>query len=93
MSFRADSRVLLIPLQVDALQTDVAPLYKQQQWSPWTVDSKSAGQYKTAGKFTYLRVFKAGHEVPAYGGNGLEVGQAALVFFEQIMSRGALRST
>lgn len=54
---------------------------------------KSAGQYKSAGNFTYLRVYKSGHEVPAYDQNGLDVGQAALSFFEQIMAGTKFEST
>lgn len=78
---------------MDALQTNVTALYKQQSFTPWTVAGKSAGQYKNAGTLTYLRVYQAGHEVPAYSANGLAIGQAALNFFEQAMSGGTFKST
>lgn len=78
---------------MDALQTNLTSLYAQQSFKPWTVNGKSAGQYKTAGTLTYLRVYQAGHEVPAYSANGLDIGQAAFSFFTQIMSGGAFGST
>ncbi|KAH7340241.1 Alpha/Beta hydrolase protein [Rhizoctonia solani] len=70
---------------VDALQTRFASEFQQQGWSNWTVANTAAGQYKNAGTFSYLRVYQAGHEVPAYGNGKLEVGQAALVYFTQFM--------
>jgi hypothetical protein len=54
---------LLKLFQVDALQTKFTSEYKQQKWSNWTVAGNSAGQYKNAGTFSYLRVYQAGHEV------------------------------
>ncbi|CAE6459558.1 unnamed protein product [Rhizoctonia solani] len=70
---------------VDALQTQFTSEFKQQEWSNWTVAGVAAGQYKNAGTFSYLRVYQAGHEVPAYGNGKLEVGQAALIYFTQFM--------
>ncbi|CAE6433513.1 unnamed protein product [Rhizoctonia solani] len=70
---------------VDALQTNFTNEYKQQTWSNWTVAGVSAGQYKNAGTFSYLRVYQAGHEVPAYGNGNLAIGQAALIYFTQTM--------
>ncbi|CAE6433506.1 unnamed protein product [Rhizoctonia solani] len=79
-------------LMVDALQTNFTSEYKQQKWSNWTVAGVSAGQYKNAGTFSYLRVYQAGHEVPAYGNGKLAVGQAALVYFTQTMQGKAISS-
>ncbi|KAG8704841.1 hypothetical protein FRC11_009530, partial [Ceratobasidium sp. 423] len=81
-----------IESMVDALQTQFTSEYKQQKWSDWTVDGVSTGQYKNAGTFSYLRVYQAGHEVPAYGNGKLAVGQAALVYFTQTMQGRAISS-
>ncbi|CAE6433524.1 unnamed protein product [Rhizoctonia solani] len=78
---------------VDALQTNFTNEYKQQKWSNWTVAGVSTGQYKNAGTFSYLRVYQAGHEVPAYGNGNLAVGQAALVYFTQAMQGKPVSST
>lgn len=78
---------------MNALQTNLTSLYAQQTFKAWTVAGKSAGQYKTAGTLTYLRVYQAGHEVPAYSANGLAVGQAGLSYFTQAMSGGTFGST
>ncbi|KAF8902719.1 serine carboxypeptidase [Mucidula mucida] len=58
------------------------------KFEDYTVDGQPAGLYKTAKNFTYVRVYGAGHEVPAYGYGSLEVGQAALELFEQGMGLG-----
>ncbi|KAF9029458.1 serine carboxypeptidase [Hymenopellis radicata] len=62
------------------------------EFKDYTVDGHPAGLYKTAAKtatsFTYVRVYGAGHEVPAYGYGSLEVGQAASALFEQSMGLG-----
>ncbi len=58
------------------------------KFEDYTVDGQPAGLYKTAKNFTYVRVYGAGHEVPAYGYGSLEVGQAALALFEQGMGLG-----
>ncbi|KAJ1310422.1 hypothetical protein OPQ81_007156 [Rhizoctonia solani] len=70
---------------VDALKTQFTSEFTQQTWSNWTVSGTAAGQYKNAGTFSYLRVYQAGHEVPAYGNGNLTIGQAALLYFAQTM--------
>ena len=52
--------------QVDALDTKFTQIYKQQTFKPYSVDGQVTGQYKNAGTFSYLRIYGAGHEVPAY---------------------------
>jgi hypothetical protein len=52
--------------QVDAMQTNFTALYKQQQWTNWTVAGTVTGIYKNAGTLSYLRVSQAGHEVSSY---------------------------
>ena len=59
----------------------------------YNVRGRPAGIYKNAGKFSYLRVYGAGHEVPAYKWRGLRRGEAALQMFDQIMSDHGLSST
>ena len=58
--------VLTIPNKVDALDTKFTDTYKQQTFEPYLVDGQVTGQYKNAGTFSYIRVYGAGHEVPAY---------------------------
>ena len=62
-------------------QFNAAPL------KPYTVNGVQYGTFKTAGKLSFLNVFKAGHEVPAYQ------PVVALQAFIQTMSRQALKST
>ena len=52
--------------KVDALDTKFTQIYKQQTFKPYSVDGQVTGQYKNAGTFSYLRIYGAGHEVPAY---------------------------
>ena len=54
---------------------------------PYTVNGVQYGTFKTAGKLSFLNVFKAGHEVPAYQ------PIVSLQAFIQTMSRQPLRST
>jgi len=51
--------------QVNNLQTKLTAEFQSQQWQIYTV-SGPTGQYKSVGHFAYLRVYGAGHEVPAY---------------------------
>jgi carboxypeptidase C (cathepsin A) len=48
---------------------------------PYTVNGKKYGEYKTSGNLSWLRVYEAGHEVPAYQ------PEAALAAFILTMSR------
>ncbi|KAF4577502.1 hypothetical protein EYR40_003042 [Pleurotus pulmonarius] len=82
-----------VEAMVDALQTKFTSLYKQQTFQPFAVGGKTTGQFKNAGTFSYLRIYGAGHEVPAYKFGGLPAGQAALQFFTQIMNNSSLSST
>jgi hypothetical protein len=68
-------------------------LYAKQTFATYNVKGKPAGLYKNAGRFSYLRVFGAGHEVPAYLWRGVPRGAAALQMFTQIMSDHPLSST
>jgi carboxypeptidase C (cathepsin A) len=52
--------------QVDALNTQFSAIYHAQQFAPYTVLGQTTGQYKNAGTFSYVRIYGAGHEVPAY---------------------------
>jgi hypothetical protein len=40
--------------------------FNKQALQTYTVGGKSAGLFKAAGNFSYVRVAGAGHEVPAY---------------------------
>jgi carboxypeptidase C (cathepsin A) len=76
-----------------ALNTVYSPLYALQNFKTYNVKGKPAGLYKNAGLFSYLRVYGAGHEVPAYQWRGVPPGAAALQMFTQIMSGKPLSST
>ena len=54
------------PNKVDALDTQFTEVYKHQTFKPYSVDGQVTGEYKNAGTFSYLRIYGAGHEVPAY---------------------------
>ncbi|KAF8646648.1 hypothetical protein AX16_007146 [Volvariella volvacea WC 439] len=60
-----------VEAMVDALNTKFSAIYRQQPWTTYRVAGQSAGQYKNAGTFSYLRVYGAGHEVPAYKASSL----------------------
>jgi hypothetical protein len=79
--------------QVDSLTTKYSTRYADHDFRTYNVRGWPAGLYKNAGKFSYLRVFGAGHEVPAYKWRGVQRGAAALQMFEQIMSDQHLSST
>ena len=79
--------------QVNNLQTKFSATYAAEEFANYTVAGHPAGLVKNAGTFSYLRVFGAGHEVPAYNFTGLAVGQAAAQFFEQAMRGEPLTST
>ncbi|KAL0960542.1 hypothetical protein HGRIS_005580 [Hohenbuehelia grisea] len=82
-----------VEAMVDALNTKFTAQFKQQAFASYKVNGITTGQFKNAGTFSYLRIYGAGHEVPAYKFGGLPAGQAALQFFTQIMSNSSLGST
>ena len=55
-----------VEAMVDALNTEFSALYAQQTFTPYKVAGQTTGEYKNAGTFSYLRIYGAGHEVPAY---------------------------
>jgi len=65
----------------ESTQFNSAPLV------PYNVNGVQAGTFKTAGNLSFLNVFRAGHEVPAYQ------PIAALQAFTQTLSQKALSST
>ncbi|KAI0774787.1 serine carboxypeptidase [Trametes elegans] len=78
---------------LDGMQTKFSDEYAQQALGNYTVRGVAAGVYKNAGTLSYLRLFGAGHEVPAYSYGPLGVGEVALQFFSQINSNQPLKST
>ncbi|KAF8073380.1 serine carboxypeptidase [Lyophyllum atratum] len=82
-----------VEAMVDKLTTSYTSLYRQQEFATYTVAGHRAGQYKNAGTFSYIRIYGAGHEVPAYKFGTLAVGQAAAQMFTQIMGNQGLSST
>jgi carboxypeptidase C (cathepsin A) len=79
--------------QVASLTTKFSAEFSSQSFTTYNVNGKPAGMYKNAGTFSYLRVFGAGHEVPAYLWRDVPRGAAALQMFTQIMSGHPLSST
>lgn len=50
---------------VNALQHKFSSQYTSTPWTPWTVDGVTAGQFKNAGTFSYVRIFRcASHLEP-----------------------------
>ena len=43
---------------VNALQHNYASQYASTPWTSWTVDGVTAGQFKNAGNFSYVRIFR-----------------------------------
>ncbi|CDO70247.1 hypothetical protein BN946_scf184942.g47 [Trametes cinnabarina] len=82
-----------VEAMVAALQTKISDDFAKQQFANFSVQGQSAGLYKNAGAFSYVRFFGAGHEVPAYTHGTLAVGQAAFQMFSQIMSNASLSPT
>ncbi|KAJ7643217.1 hypothetical protein B0H17DRAFT_1339143 [Mycena rosella] len=65
-----------VEAMIASLKTFSAQL-NQAVFKSYTVDGLLAGQFKTVGTFSYIRIYGAGHEVPAYKNGTLAVGQAA----------------
>lgn len=82
-----------VEAMVNNLQTQFSAQFAQTPFSNFTVAGQPAGLFKNAGTFSYVRIFGAGHEVPAYTHGTLGRGQAALQFFSQIMSGQGLSAT
>jgi hypothetical protein len=79
--------------QVASLNTKFSSQFARQEFAEFTVNGAPAGIYKNAGTFSYVRIFGAGHEVPAYLWRGVARGTAALQMFTQIMSGQQLSGT
>ncbi|GJE86462.1 carboxypeptidase [Phanerochaete sordida] len=82
-----------VEAMVNNLQTQFSAQFAKTAFSSFTVAGQAAGMFKNAGTFSYVRIFGAGHEVPAYTHGTLSRGQAAFQFFSQIMSGQSLSST
>ncbi|KAL5366569.1 Alpha/Beta hydrolase protein [Aspergillus floccosus] len=54
---------------------------------PYTVNGVEKGQFKTVDNFSFLRVYRAGHEVPYYQPD------TALQVFEQVLQKKPISST
>ncbi|KAI0945073.1 hypothetical protein AcV7_001704 [Taiwanofungus camphoratus] len=87
------SNYMGVEAMLDMLQTQLSSEYAAQEFSNWTVAGQSAGIYRNAGTLSYVRVFGAGHEVPAYQYGNLSRGEAALQIFKQILNDEPVFST
>ncbi|KXN90703.1 Carboxypeptidase S1 [Leucoagaricus sp. SymC.cos] len=79
-----------VELMLDGLNSKFSDEYRQQSLNDWVVAGQVAGQFKNAGTLSYIRVFGAGHEVPAYNYGNLSIGQATLQMFSQIMANQSI---
>nr|GAT47487.1 carboxypeptidase s1 [Mycena chlorophos] len=79
-----------VEAMIASLNTSFSAQLNKQTFTPFRVNGLLAGQYKNAGTFSYVRIYGAGHEVPAYKNGSLATGQAALQFFSQIMANERL---
>ncbi|PLW23121.1 hypothetical protein PCASD_15248 [Puccinia coronata f. sp. avenae] len=75
---------------VNSLNTTASKSFSTQNFSNWVIEDEVTGVYKTTNTLSYLRIFEAGHEVPAYGKGKLRIGQAAKAFFDQTISNRPL---
>lgn len=65
-----------------------------QDFTDFTVNGQPAGLYKTAGTFSYVRFYGAGHEVPAYEWTEVEKGavRSSVLFISKRYSELVLGS-
>ncbi|KAJ6526334.1 serine carboxypeptidase [Mycena capillaripes] len=82
-----------VEAMIASMNTTFSAQFNQQVFAPYKVNGLLAGQFKTAGTFSYVRIYGAGHEVPAYKNGTLQVGQAAFQLFTQTMLGMSLSST
>ncbi|KIM38249.1 hypothetical protein M413DRAFT_420804 [Hebeloma cylindrosporum] len=82
-----------VEAMVNSLNTQFTTLFQQQAFQSYTVAGQATGMFKNAGTFSYVRIFGAGHEVPAYKFGSLAYGQAAAQMFTQIMAGQSLSPT
>jgi len=82
-----------VEAMVSSLNTKFSSEYAAEPWTQWTVEGTVAGQYKNAGTFSYVRVYRAGHEVPAYTVGKLPTGLHALTMFTQVNAGLPIHST
>jgi carboxypeptidase C (cathepsin A) len=61
---------------IDSLETKFTKEYRAQNFTEYKVAGQVAGLYKNAGTFSYLRVYGAGHQVPAYSYGTFDTGLA-----------------
>ncbi|KAF9644244.1 alpha/beta-hydrolase [Thelephora ganbajun] len=78
---------------VNALQHQYSSQYASTPFTSWTVDGVTAGQFKNAGTFSYVRIYRAGHLVPAFTIGNLPYGRHALTMFNQAMAGQPISST
>lgn len=78
---------------IEAMVNSLSTQFTSQSFSTYTVNGNVAGQYKTTGLISYLRLYGAGHEVPAYRYGNLGPGEASLQMFNQMMLGTELVST
>ncbi|KAM0205557.1 hypothetical protein ACHAQI_009117 [Fusarium lateritium] len=70
-----------------ALNSIASASFVSAPLKPYTVNGKKYGEYKTSGNLSWLRVYEAGHEVPAYQ------PEAALAAFIATMSKKPISSS
>ena len=71
----------------NAVQYSGTSAFNAAPLASYTVGGAAAGTFKNVGKFSFARIFGAGHEVPFYQ------PAAALQVFKQTMQQQALSST
>lgn len=71
----------------EVVQAIGGPDFVNRPLAPYTVGGQTYGEFKTAGTLNFLRVYAAGHEIPAYQ------PEAALTAFTSIISKKPLQAT
>lgn len=72
---------------IHAMDWKYATQFRAAKWRKLSFKGRPAGIYKTAGSLTYITVFNAGHEIPAYK------PEFALEIFRQTISQEPIHST
>ena len=49
---------IVLFLQVSSLNTKFSSQYAAEPWTQWSLNGTVVGQYKNAGSFSYVRIYK-----------------------------------
>jgi len=71
---------------ISAMDWEYAQEFRKAPWTELSIGGRNVGRYKNAGPLTYITVYDAGHEIPAYK------PEVALEIFRQTISHQKIHS-